>query len=78
MVSFIELREKALKLASGEKQVKQYRGGKRKQLDVVIAKKSNKFSVYINGEKLDDNFRNEKEAEKSAAEFIKLMGEEIE
>ena len=44
MLSFAELREKTTKLASGEKQVKAYRGGKRKKLDVVIAKKGNKFS----------------------------------
>ena len=78
MLSFVELREKAAKLGSGEREVKKYRGGKRKKLDVIIAKKGNKFTVYIDGERLDDNFKNAKDAEKSANEFIKLMGEEIE
>jgi|TARA_B100001094_G_scaffold80988_1_gene77198 hypothetical protein len=78
MLSFAELREKTTKLASGEKQVKAYRGGKRKKLDVVIAKKGNKFSAYIDGERLDDNYKNAKDAEKSVNDFIKLMGEEIE
>jgi len=78
MLSFAELREKTTKLASGEKQVKAYRGGKRKKLDVVIAKKGNKFSAYIDGEKLDDNYKNAKDAEKSVNDFIKLMGEELE
>lgn len=78
MLSFVELREKATKLSSGEKQVKAFRGGKRKKLDVVIAKKGNKFSAYVDGEKLADNYKNAKEAEKSVNDFIKLMGEEIE
>ena len=55
-----------------------YKGGKKKTIDIVITQKGNKFGVYINKEKLDDNFKNEKEAEKNANEFIKLMGEEIE
>ena len=78
MLSFAELREKTTNLASGEKQVKAYRGGKRKKLDVVIAKKGNKFSAYIDGERLDDNYKNAKDAEKSVNDFIKLKGEEIE
>lgn len=78
MLSFVELREKVAKLAPGEKQVKAYKGGKRKSLDIVIAKKGNKFAVYVDNEKLDDNFRNVKDAEKSANDFIKLMGEELE
>lgn len=78
MLSFVELREKTTKLASGEKQVKAFRGGKRKKLNVVIAKKGNKFSAYIDGEKLDDNYKNVKDAEKSVNDFIKLMGEELE
>lgn len=77
MLSFVELREKVAKLAPGEKQVKAYKGGKRKSLDIVIAKKGNKFAVYVDNEKLDDNFRNAKDAEKSANDFIKLMGEEL-
>lgn len=78
MLSFVELREKTTKLGSGEKAVKSFKGGKKKKLDVQISSKSNKFAVYIDGEKLDDNFKTAKDAEKSANDFIKLMGEEIE
>ena len=77
MQTFVELREK-LKLATGGKQVKTMKGGKRKNVDIVIAQKGNKYSVYINGDKLDDSFKNAKDAEKSANDFIKLMGEELE
>lgn len=78
MLSFIELREKAAKLGSGEKEVKKYKGGKRKKIDVQVVQKGRAFSVYIDGEKLDDNFKSAQDAEKSANDFIKLMGEEIE
>ncbi len=77
MLSFVELREK-VKLASGEKQVKTMKGGKRKKVNIVIAQKGRDYIVYIDGDKLDDNFKNAKEAEKSANDFIKLMGEELE
>ena len=77
MLTFIELREK-VKLASGEKQVKAMKAGKSKKTNVVITQKGNKFAVYVNDEKLDDSFKNAKEAEKSANDFIKLMGEELE
>ena len=77
MLTFIELREK-VKLASGEKQVKSMKAGKKKKIDVLISQKGNKFAVYVNGEKLDDSFKNAKDAEKSANDFIKLMGEELE
>ena len=78
MLSFVELREKTAKIGSGEKEVKKYKGGKRKKIDVQVVQKGRAFSVYIDGEKLDDNFKNAKDAEKSANDFIKLMGEEIE
>ena len=78
MISFAELREKTVRLGSGEKEVKSYKGGKRKKIDIQISQKGRKFSVYVDGEKLDDNFKNAKEAEKSANDFIKLMGEESE
>ena len=55
MLSFVELREK-VKLAAGEKQVKALKGGKKKNVDIIVTKKSNKFGVYINGEKLDGNY----------------------
>lgn len=77
MLSFVELREK-VKLAAGEKQVKALKGGKKKNVDIIVTKKSNKFGVYINGEKLDGNYKDEKSATKSANDFIKLMGEELE
>lgn len=77
MQSFIELREK-LKVASGEKQVKAFKAGKRKNVDIVITMKGKKYGVYINGDKLDDSFKSVKDAEKSATDFIKLMGEELE
>jgi hypothetical protein len=73
MHSFVELREK-LKLASGEKQVKSYKAGRRKDKEVVLAKKGNKFSVYVDGELLDNNYKNEKEASKAADDMVKLLG----
>jgi len=76
MLNFIELREK-IKLDSGEKQVQAMKTGKGKKVDVVITQKGNKFAVYINGDKLDDSFKNAKDAEKNANDFIKLMGEEL-
>jgi hypothetical protein len=77
MLTFVELREK-VKLATGEKQVKTMKAGKKKKIDVVITQKGGKFAVYINGDRLDDSFKNAKEAEKNANDFIKLMGEELE
>jgi len=76
MLNFIELREK-IKLDSGEKQVQAMKTGKGKKVDVVITQKGNKFAVYINGDKLDDSFKNANDAEKNANDFIKLMGEEL-
>jgi K+/H+ antiporter YhaU regulatory subunit KhtT len=76
MLNFIELREK-VKLGSGEKQVQVMKTGKGKKVDVVITQKGNKFAVYINGDKLDDSFKNVNDAEKNANDFIKLMGEEL-
>ena len=77
MLTFVELRER-VKLGSGEKKVKSLKGGKRKKVDIVIAQKGRDFIVYIDGDKLDDNFKTAKDAEKSANDFIKLMGEELE
>lgn len=74
MLTFIELREK---LASGEKEVKSMKLGKGKKVNVQITQKGREFIVYINGDKLDDNYKSAAEAEKSANEFIKLMGEEL-
>jgi len=77
MPSFVELREK-FKLASGEKQVKAFKGGKSKKIDIVVTQKGKGYTVYINGDKLDDSFKSPKDAEKAANDFIKLMGEELE
>jgi|TARA_B110000908_G_scaffold46977_1_gene57300 hypothetical protein len=77
MQSFAELREK-FTLGSGEKQVNAFKGGKSKKVDIVISQKGSKYIVYINGDKLDDSFKSPKDAEKSANDFIKLMGEELE
>ena len=77
MLTFVELREK-VKLAGGEKQLKAFKAGKKKKIDVAITQKGGKFAVYVNGDKLDDSFKNAKEAEKNVNDFIKLMGEELE
>ena len=73
MQSFVELRER-LKLKSGEKKVNTYKGGKRKNKEVVVTKKGNKFGVYVDGELLDNNYKNEKEAENAANDMLKLLG----
>tara|TARA_Y100000385_G_scaffold174016_1_gene180049 strand:- start:222 stop:446 length:225 start_codon:yes stop_codon:yes gene_type:complete len=73
MLSFVELREK-VKLASGEKQIKSYKAGKRKDKQIILGKKGNKFSVYVDGELLDNNYKNEKEAQKAADDMLKLLG----
>jgi hypothetical protein len=78
MLSFVEIREKTTKLGSGEKEIKSYKGGKRKKINVQVVQKGRAFSVYIDSEKLDDNFKTAKDAEKSANDFIELMGEELE
>ena len=77
MLTFVELREK-VKLAGGEKQVKAFKAGKKKKTDIIITQKGGKFAVYVNGDKLDDSFKDAKEAEKNVNDFIKLMGEELE
>jgi hypothetical protein len=73
MHTFVELREK-LKLASGEKKVTSSKAGKQKNVEVVITKKGNKFGVYVDNELLDNNYKNEKEAQKAANDMIKLLG----
>jgi ribosomal protein S9 len=74
-LTFSQLQEK---LAAGEKEVRSYKLGKRKNVLVTVAQKGRAFTVYINGDKLDDNYKSQKDAEKSASEFIQLMGEELE
>lgn len=73
MLSFVELREK-VKLKGGEKQVKSYKAGKRKDKEVILTKKGNNFSVYVDSELLDNDFKTEKEAEKAANDMLKLLG----
>jgi len=73
MHTFVELREK-LKLASGEKKVTSSKAGKRKNVEVIITKKGSKFGVYVDNELLDNNYKNEKEAQKAADDMIKLLG----
>ena len=73
MISFVELREK-VKLAGGERQVKSFKAGKRKDKEVILTKKGTKFGVYVDGELLDNNYKNEKEAQKAADDMIKLLG----
>ena len=72
MLSFVELREK-VKLAGGERQIKSFKAGKKKDKEVVLAKKGTKFSVYVDGELLDNNYKNQKEAEKAGLEFVKVV-----
>jgi len=46
--------------------------GKRKDIEAVITKKGNKFNIWVDGQMLD-TFKNERDAEKGVAEFIKVM-----
>jgi hypothetical protein len=73
MISFVELREK-VKLKGGEKEVKSYKAGKRKDKEVIISKKGSKFAVYVDNELLDNDYKNEKEAQKAADDMLKLLG----
>jgi len=73
VLSFVELREK-VKLKGGEKEVKSYKAGKRKDKEVVISKKGSKYAVYVDSELLDNDYKNEKEAEKAASDMLKLLG----
>jgi len=73
VLSFVELREK-VKLKGGEKQVKSYKAGKRKDKEVILTKKGNKFAVYVDNELLDNDFKTDKEAEKAANDMLKLLG----
>ena len=51
-----------------------FKAGKKKDKEVVLAKKGTKFSVYVDGELLDNNYKNQKEAEKAADDMLKLLG----
>ena len=71
--------KKKFKLPRGEQEIDSYmeKGAKGKKVPVVIAKKSNKFKVYVDGQELAQ-YRNEKEARKNAKQLISLLGEDYE
>ena len=73
----IEIRK--FKLPRGEQEIDSYmeKGAKGKKVPVVIAKKSNKFKVYVDGQELAQ-YKNEKEARKNAKQLISLLGEDFE
>ena len=67
------------KLPRGEQEIDSYmeKGAKGKKVPIVIAKKSNKFKVYVDGQELAQ-YKNEKEARKNAKQLISLLGEDFE
>ena len=67
------------KLPRGEQEIDSYmeKGAKGKKVPVVIAKKSNKYKVYVDGQELAQ-YKNEKEARKNAKQLISLLGEDFE
>ena len=69
---------KKFKLPRGEQEVDSYmeKGAKGKKVPIVIAKKSNKYKVYVDGQELAV-YNNEKLARKNARELIKLLGEDL-
>ena len=73
----IEIRK--FKLPRGEQEIDSYmeKGAKGKKVPVVIAKKSNKFKVYVDGQELAQ-YKNETEARKNAKQLISLLGEDFE
>jgi len=71
-MKFKELRQTLTLSEASEKEVKTLKVGKKSK--AVIKQKGSKFSVYIDGNLLDDKYKNAKEAEKSAKEFADLMG----
>lgn len=73
----IEIRK--FKLPRGEQEIDSYmeKGAKGKKVPVVIAKKSNKYKVYVDGQELAQ-YKSEKEARKNAKQLISLLGEDFE
>ena len=73
----IEIRK--FKLPRGEQEIDSYmeKGAKGKKVPIVIAKKSNKFKVYVDGQELAQ-YKSEKEAKKNAKQLISLLGEDFE
>ena len=72
MQTFKQLSQTRALSEAKEKEVKSLKVGKKSQ--AVIKQAGSKFSVYINGELLDKNYKSAKEAEKAAKEFADLMG----
>lgn len=77
MKTFREFRQtklsEAFKAPSGEKVIKTFKVGKKKNIEAVLTQKGSKVVAYIDGDKLDV-FKNEKEATGSINDFTKLMG----
>ena len=71
--------KKKFKLPRGEQEIDSYmeKGVKGKKVPIVIAKKSNKYKVYVDGQELAQ-YKNEKEARKNAKQLISLLGEDFE
>lgn len=72
MQTFKQLRNNLALNEASEKEVKTFKVGKKSK--GVIKKAGSKFSVYIDGELLDKNYKSAKEAEAAAKEFADLMG----
>ena len=75
MKTFNQIRQslnEAIKLASGEKEIKSMKVGKGKKYPAIITKKGSAFVAYIDGDRLDQ-FKSQKEAEKAIADFTTLM-----
>ena len=72
----IEIRK--FKLPRGEQEIDSYmeKGAKGKKVPVVIAKKSNKFKVYVDGQELAQ-YKNEKEARKNAKQIIENWNNDL-
>lgn len=72
MKTFVELREK-LKLRSGEKEVNTVQH-KQSKMNITIAKRGNKFALYVDDELAVDNIKNEKEAKQQQDDMLKMLG----
>lgn len=71
MQTFQDLRlNLTLNEASG-KEVKSFKVGKKSK--AIVSKVGSKFSVHIDGELLDKNYKSVKDAERAAKEFADLM-----
>ena len=73
----LDLQEK-VKVAAGEKIVKNEKIGRKKNVEFTITSKGNKFFAYFDGEKYAGSYSNQKDVEKIANEYLQLVGEELE